>query len=233
MSRPEGSASVAFAPFTVPSRNMRVTVRAGADALATDNVFNLVVSPSTPVRIVVVDSGTKAGAGLYPDTCAVDWRRAEVRRSSTGSRQPCPDDDLRRASVVLLNDVDVNAGLGRRLARFVQDGGGLFVAAGPRATWPQGGRHSSRVALAADRQVARRVGPRGRARVRPPGVRSVPRAAQRRFLDGALLCLSLGDRGAEHAGARAFRRGHAGARRTEGRQRTRDALGLDAGSLVE
>ena len=62
---PEGSASVAFAPFTVPSRNMRVTVRAGADALATDNVFNLVVSPSTPVRIVVVDSGTKAGAGLY------------------------------------------------------------------------------------------------------------------------------------------------------------------------
>jgi hypothetical protein len=39
--------------------------------------------------------------------------------------------------VVLLNDVDVPVGLGRRLARFVQDGGGLFVVAGPRATWPQ------------------------------------------------------------------------------------------------
>src|SRR6185436_11153968 len=46
------------------------------------------------------------------------------------------DEDLRRASVVLLNDVDVNAALGRRLQRFVQDGGGLFVAAGPRASWP-------------------------------------------------------------------------------------------------
>ena len=133
---PEGSASVAFAPFTVPSRNMRVTVRAGADALATDNVFNLVVSPSTPVRIVVVDSGTKAGAGLYL-TRALSI--GEAPKFDVLNRQPATvsDDDLRRASVVLLNDVDVNAGLGRRLARFVQDGGGLFVAAGPRATWPQ------------------------------------------------------------------------------------------------
>jgi hypothetical protein len=38
---------------------------------------------------------------------------------------------------VLLNDVDVPVALGRRLLRFVQDGGGLFVAAGSRATWPQ------------------------------------------------------------------------------------------------
>ena len=62
---PNGSASIAFAPFTVPSRNMRLSVRAGADALATDNVFNFVVSPLAPVRIVVVDSGTKAGAGWF------------------------------------------------------------------------------------------------------------------------------------------------------------------------
>src|SRR5215470_1434240 len=108
---PEGSASVAFQPFTVPSKNMRVTVRSGNDALATDNVFNLVISPSAPVRIVVVDNGNRPAA--------------------------VSDEDLRRASVVLLNDVDVNAAFGRRLARFVQDGGGLFVAAGPRATWPQ------------------------------------------------------------------------------------------------
>ncbi len=37
----------------------------------------------------------------------------------------------------MLNDVAVPAGLGRRLARFVEDGGGLLVALGPRATWPQ------------------------------------------------------------------------------------------------
>lgn len=133
---PEGSASVAFQPFTVPSRNMRVDVRAGADALATDNVFNLVVSPSAPVRIVVVDSGTKAGAGLYLNRALAI---GDMPKFDILGRQPnaVSDDDLRRASVVLLNDVDVNVGLARRLARFVQDGGGLFLAAGPRATWPQ------------------------------------------------------------------------------------------------
>ena len=133
---PEGSASVAFQPFTVPSRNMRVGVRAGADALATDNLFNLVVSPSAPVRIVVVDTGTKAGAGLYLNRALAI---GDMPKFDILSRQPnaVSDDDLRRASVVLLNDVDVNVGLARRLARFVQDGGGLFIAAGPRASWPQ------------------------------------------------------------------------------------------------
>ena len=133
---PEGSASVAFQPFTVPSKNMRVTVRAGNDALATDNVFNLVISPSAPVRIVVVDSGNRQGAGLYLMRALAigDAPKFEII-----SRQPATvsDEDLRRASVVLLNDVDVNVGLGRRLQRFVQDGGGVFIAAGPRATWPQ------------------------------------------------------------------------------------------------
>ncbi|HEU5257987.1 MAG TPA: hypothetical protein VFU28_18500, partial [Vicinamibacterales bacterium] len=133
---PEGSASVAFQPFTVPSKNMRVTVRAGNDALPTDNVFNLVISPSAPVRIVVVDSGNRPGAGLYLMRALAI---GDAPKFDITSRQPAAvsDEDLRRASVVLLNDVDVNVGLGRRLQRFVQDGGGMFIAAGPRATWPQ------------------------------------------------------------------------------------------------
>jgi hypothetical protein len=131
----EGSASVEFMPFTV-ARNMRVDVKAGNDALPTDNVFNFVVSPLAPVHIIVVDPGTKAGAGLYLTRALAI---GDAPKFDVVSRQPAAlsDDDLRKASVVLLNDVDVNAGLGRRLQRFVQDGGGLFVAAGPRATWPQ------------------------------------------------------------------------------------------------
>ena len=133
---PEGSASVAFAPFFVGSRNMRVTVKAGNDALAADNTFNLVISPSAPVRIIVVDSGNRPGAGLYLMRALAigDMPKFEIV-----NRQPATlsDEDLRRSAVVLLNDVDVNAGLGRRLQRFVQDGGGLFIAAGPRASWPQ------------------------------------------------------------------------------------------------
>ena len=132
----EGSASIAFQPFTVASRNMRVTVRSANDALALDNAFSLVVSPLAPVRVIVVDSGNRPGAGLYLMRALSigDNPKFEIL-----NRQPAnvADEDLRRASVVLLNDVDVNAALARRLQRFVQDGGGLFVAAGPRATWPQ------------------------------------------------------------------------------------------------
>ena len=132
---PEGSASVAFQPFTVGARNTRVTLRAGNDALAMDNVFNLVVAPSTPVHIVVVDNGTRRGAGLYLNRAL---SIGDAPKFDIISRQPAnvSDDDLHRASVVLLNDVEVNTALGRRLQRFVQDGGGLFIAAGPRASWP-------------------------------------------------------------------------------------------------
>jgi hypothetical protein len=133
---PGGSATIAFQPFTVPSRNMRVDVRAGNDALPFDNVFNFVVAPSAPVRILLVDTGARTGANLYLTRALAigDMPKFDVQ-----NRQPnaVTDDDLRRSSVVLLNDVDVNAGLARRLARFVQDGGGLFLAAGPRASWPQ------------------------------------------------------------------------------------------------
>ena len=38
---------------------------------------------------------------------------------------------------MVLNDVTVSVGLARRLSKFVEQGGGVFVVAGPRATWPQ------------------------------------------------------------------------------------------------
>src|SRR5207253_131860 len=89
-----------------------------------------------PVRIVIVDTGSRSGANLYLTRALAigDMPKFEIL-----NRQPnaVSDDDLRRASVVLVNDVDVNVGLARRLARFVQDGGGLLVAAGPRARGPR------------------------------------------------------------------------------------------------
>jgi hypothetical protein len=62
----------------------------------------------------------------------------EQPRFETVTRQPesLSDDDLRKSAVVLLNDVVVSTSLARRLARFVEQGGGLLFAAGPRATWP-------------------------------------------------------------------------------------------------
>ena len=62
---PNGSASVTFAPFTVASRNMRATVKLPPDALAHDNVFHFVVSPSEPVRAIVIDRAGADSEALY------------------------------------------------------------------------------------------------------------------------------------------------------------------------
>jgi hypothetical protein len=131
----DGTTSVTFDPFTVTARNMRGTVRIGSDGLPADNAFHFIVSPAAPVRVILVDRGS-ASAGLFLDRALAI---GDAPRFETTSRQPdaVSDEDLRRANVVVLNDVTVPAGLGRRLARFVENGGGLLVALGPRATWPQ------------------------------------------------------------------------------------------------
>ncbi|MGH9253909.1 MAG: BatA domain-containing protein [Vicinamibacterales bacterium] len=130
------STSVTFDPVTVAGTFMRGSVRAGNDALATDNAFHFVVSPVQPVRVMLVDGGGTGGGALYLTRALAigDAPRFETvaRRSDALS-----DDDLRRASVVVLNDIAVPAALGRRLQRFVEAGGGLFVAVGSRATWSQ------------------------------------------------------------------------------------------------
>ena len=131
-----GSVSITFAPFTLAASYVRGSVRTGADALAADNVFNFVVSPAQPVRVVVVDRGGTGSAALYLTRALAI---GDAPRFETTIRQPdaLSDNDLGAASIVVLNDVAVSAALGRRLARFVAAGGGLFIALGPRATWPQ------------------------------------------------------------------------------------------------
>jgi hypothetical protein len=130
---PGGSASVTFDPVTISSKNFKGTVRLAADALNADNAFNFVVSPSEPVRLTIVARGN---ADLYL-TRALSIGEAPRFEAVSRQADAVSDEDLRRSAVVVLNDVDVSAGLARRLAKYVEQGGGLFVAAGPRATWPQ------------------------------------------------------------------------------------------------
>lgn len=135
---PGGSASVTFDPVTVSARNLRGTVRLVNDALAADNTFNFVLSPSEPVRLVLLDRGgaSTASTALFVSRALSigDSPRFEV---ATKAPETLSDEDLRRSAVVMLNDVPVGTSLARRLAKYVEEGSGLFVAAGPRATWPQ------------------------------------------------------------------------------------------------
>jgi hypothetical protein len=126
--------TVSFDPFTINARNMRATVKIADDALNADNAFNFVVSPSEPLHLVVIDRGT-AATNLYLSRAL---SIGEQPRFETVTRQPenLSDEDLKKSAVVLLNDVPVSTTLARRLARYVDQGGGLLVAAGPRAAWP-------------------------------------------------------------------------------------------------
>lgn len=130
---PGGSASVTFEPVTISARNMRGTVKLSADALGADNLFHFVVSPAEPVRVALVDRG--GASSLYLSRALAI---GEAPRFETVTRPPdaLPDTDLQRSAVVLLNDVAVTDALARRLKAFVERGGGLLVAVGPRASWP-------------------------------------------------------------------------------------------------
>src|SRR5688572_1344675 len=132
---PGGSSQVEFEPVLVGTGDVKkATVTLSPDALAADNTFNFVISPTEPVHVTVVDRGS-ASAGVYlARALAVgEAPRFEV---VTKQAEALLDTDLQRSAAIVLNDVVVSSALGRRLKRYVEQGGGLFVAAGQRATWP-------------------------------------------------------------------------------------------------
>ncbi|NOT43293.1 MAG: VWA domain-containing protein [Acidobacteria bacterium] len=130
-----GAPSVTFDPFTVTGRTMRGTVRLADDALAADNVFHFVITPSEPVRVALVQRAAGPGADPY---LAQALAIGDEPRFETTVRTPeaLSDQDLARASVVLLVDAPVSTALARRLEAFVARGGGLMLATGPRSSWP-------------------------------------------------------------------------------------------------
>jgi hypothetical protein len=130
------STSVTFPPVVVSPRAMRATVRLQPDALERDNLFHFMISPAPAVPVLVVErDSAPPDTSLYVMRALAigDAPRFEAQRRQAGS---VSDEDLRRSEVLLLNDVPVTSALAGRLETFVQRGGGLFVALGPRATWP-------------------------------------------------------------------------------------------------
>jgi hypothetical protein len=130
-----GSSSVTFSPFTVASRNMRGTVTLPTDAIARDNAFDFVVSPSEPVRVTLITRPGTDGQTLFLSRALAI---GEDPRVELTARTPTTfsDADARSAAVVILDDVQVSDDLADRLSRFATGGGGLFIALGPNATWP-------------------------------------------------------------------------------------------------
>ena len=143
-------------------------------------------------------------------------------------------DAMNRARVIILNDVPVGDAVAAKLVTFVEGGGGLLMARGPArvvAAAPRG--MAAGVDWAARRSHARHAGEAERNGLRPRGVRAVPRAAQRRFLDHAFLFVSRPDGGERRHRAGALRHRRAGARRAQRRTRPGRGVCVDARSHLE
>jgi hypothetical protein len=127
------SGTVTFPAMTVANA-MRATVSAGTDALGADNVFHVVMSPSRPVSVLIVQAEgvqssfyltTALGIGTSPPFTAEVLAPSRVTPAS-----------FDRRSVVILNDATtLSTQAEEALARFVTQGGGLFVVLGDRKPW--------------------------------------------------------------------------------------------------
>lgn len=131
-----GSASVTFDPVTVADRNVKATVRLPDDALARDNAFHFVVSPESPVRVVIADRpGSQRNSSLYLSRALAVSESPKIDTVMRAA-DSLSAEDLASASIVILNDTPVAQATADRLRAFVERGGGLFLAMGERADWP-------------------------------------------------------------------------------------------------
>ena len=137
---PNASASITFAPLTITSANTKAAVRLGTagqsvDALERDNVFHFVVTPAAPVPVLLVSQG-RAEQNLYLTRALAI---GEQPRFDTSLQAPdaLAGDAMNRARLVILNDVPIGDAAAAKLVTFVEGGGGLLIAGGPRASWPQ------------------------------------------------------------------------------------------------
>jgi hypothetical protein len=130
--------SVTFTQFTLDRPIVKGTVRAGSDPLPADNVFHFTVSPTAPVSVLVVDSGTRPESALYL-TKALGISTAPAIETDVMPVTRVTPNNFEKRSVIILNDVAFPpAAANGALQKFVERGGGLLIAAGEHTTWPQG-----------------------------------------------------------------------------------------------
>lgn len=137
---PNAAATVDFAAAPLPSGTTRGVVRGAPDALPRDDAFYFAISRGQALTVLVIDHREGAASRtLYLERALgigdQPTFRVETRRLGNLSAA-----DLVGRSLVILNDSELPGGeLGRRLAEYVRNGGGLLVALGDRSvprSWP-------------------------------------------------------------------------------------------------
>jgi Aerotolerance regulator N-terminal/von Willebrand factor type A domain len=132
----QASASATFAPLTITPTPARATVKLAEDALAADNRFHFVLAPTRPVTVVLASAPGRTADDTYLRRALAigEAPRFDVAAATTDA---LTDEALRSAQVLILHDAPLGDAVAARVIQFAERGGGVFVIAGPRATWPQ------------------------------------------------------------------------------------------------
>ena len=133
---PNSPATVTFSPFTLEETATPVSVRAAADALPHDDVFHFTVAPGDLVPVLLIASPGAADANLYLQR-ALAIGTSPSFELTVRSVDQVTLADVAAASVIVLNDVGLPDGqIGTAITRFVEAGGGVWIALGERVRWP-------------------------------------------------------------------------------------------------
>lgn len=126
------SGAVVFAPQAIPPAGLRVVTRIPPDALAADNAFHAVLAPPAAVPVLLVGSGNRGESDLYLTRALAIGDRPRFEVTSV-TPDALSAETLTRTRVVVLQDVAPGDAVLARLKTFVEGGGGLIVALGPRS----------------------------------------------------------------------------------------------------
>jgi len=133
----QSSASRSFAPIAVAGASMRVVARLAADGLAVDNAFHALVRPPEVLPVMIVGPSGRGDNDLYLLRALGIGDRPRFQ-ATTHQVDALTPEALARTRVVVLQDLPIGDAVAARLKAFVEGGGGLVLALGPRASWPSG-----------------------------------------------------------------------------------------------
>jgi hypothetical protein len=127
---PAGAATVAFTPFILPEgHTVRGTVRAREDSLPVDDAFNFALAPDPRIGVVIVNGPAAGpGANFFLQHALDIGEDPGFRTVVRGSLRAA---DLASHPVVILNQASFPDGeIGKRLRKYVEDGGGVIQLLG-------------------------------------------------------------------------------------------------------
>jgi hypothetical protein len=138
---PEGEAVLSFTHAFDKVGDHSLSVRLEGDSFADDNAFHSIVQVRNQLNVLLIDG--KPGAAplegatdflelaLTPHTAAANTLKDLIRTKKVDLRK-LRDDDFKQAEVVILANVEKLQGRAQSdLDKFVKEGGGLLIFAGP------------------------------------------------------------------------------------------------------